>query len=296
MLRAKNLHNTSDIAVTEPNGLRPTVPFDPRYLCEREEDGQYNDLSKPTMGNASFNPNDAIDSSDYTLSNPGARFGRNIPLSEVDPTRDGDILDPSPRLVSNRLLGRPKKSDGTDDFTPATILNLLAAAWIQFQTHDWFNHGTPRPIDDDPFDVPIAARRFMARRQDAGAPHASRSDPQDKRRRRADNLSPTPRRTGGTVRKSTATVPRPGANYRSGKDGKLKIDPKTKLIPLDPTGVEVTGLTVELVAGLKPAAQPIHARTQRHLRPPFGGISGVARRPGRRTPRFSASRASSTTP
>jgi hypothetical protein len=45
LLRAKNLHNTSDIAVTEPKGLRPTVPFDPRYLCEREEDGQYNDLN-----------------------------------------------------------------------------------------------------------------------------------------------------------------------------------------------------------------------------------------------------------
>ena len=107
------------------------------------------------MGNASLNPNDPLNGSEFTLSNPGARFGRNIPLSEVDPTRDGDILDPSPRLVSNRLLGRQKKSDGTDDFKPATILNLLAAAWIQFQTHDWFNHGTPRAIDDEPFDVPI---------------------------------------------------------------------------------------------------------------------------------------------
>ena len=141
--------------MTEPSGLRQTVPYDPRYLCEREEDGQWNNLTKPTMGNASFNPNDPSDSPDYTLSNPGARFGRNIPLTEVDPTRNGDLLDPSPRLVSNQLLGRAKKSDGTDDFTPATILNLLAAAWIQFQTHNWFNHGTPRPIDDDPFDVPI---------------------------------------------------------------------------------------------------------------------------------------------
>src|SRR5712691_11911764 len=103
VLRAKNLHNTSDIPVTAPDGLRETVPFDARYLCEREEDGQYNDLSKPTMGNAS------LGGPDFTLSNPGARFGRNIPLSEVDPTRDGAILEPSPRLVSNRLLGR--KSD-----------------------------------------------------------------------------------------------------------------------------------------------------------------------------------------
>jgi hypothetical protein len=31
--------------------------------------------------------------------------------------------------VSNRLLAR-QKSDGSDDFKPAAILNLLAAAWI----------------------------------------------------------------------------------------------------------------------------------------------------------------------
>jgi hypothetical protein len=60
VLRAKNLHNTSDIPVTEPNGLRSTVPFRSAFLTEREENGQYNDLSKPTMGNASLNPNDAF--------------------------------------------------------------------------------------------------------------------------------------------------------------------------------------------------------------------------------------------
>src|SRR5207245_1304240 len=96
-----------------------------------------------------------LNSSEFTHSNPGARFGRNIPLREVDPTRDGAMLDPSPRTVSNRLLARQPTRDGCDDFKPATILNLLAAAWIQFQTHDWFNHGAPRPVDDDPFDVPI---------------------------------------------------------------------------------------------------------------------------------------------
>src|SRR5262249_20013970 len=96
-----------------------------------------------------------LNGSAFTKSNPGARFGRNIPLSAVDPTRDGAILDPSPRLVSNKLLARPTKRDGTDGFVPAGIVNLLAAAWIQSQTHDRFSRGTPRPIDDDPFDVPL---------------------------------------------------------------------------------------------------------------------------------------------
>lgn len=39
-----------------------------------------------------------------------------------------------------------------DQFIPAKQLNLLAAGWIQFQLHDWFDHGpvdTSRRIDID---------------------------------------------------------------------------------------------------------------------------------------------------
>jgi hypothetical protein len=249
VLRAKNLHNTSDIPVTNPAGLRPTTPFKPIFLCEREEDGQYNDLAKPTMGNASLNPNDPLNGSEFTLSNPGARFGRNVPLSEVDPTRDGAILDPNPRLVSNRLLARATRSDGTSDFKPATILNLLAAAWIQFQTHDWFNHGTPRKIDDDPFDVPIPpgdswpGGKMLIRR--------TRADPT---RRPNDGVGPTTYANAETHWWDSSQIYGDGAEvgkaYRSGKDGKLRIDPKTKLIPVDPTGVEITSLTSNWWLGL----------------------------------------------
>src|SRR5271163_4376733 len=239
VLRAKNLHNTSDIPVTEPSGLRPTVPFRSAFLTEREEDGQYNDLSNPSMGNASLNPNDPFDNTEYTLSNPGARFGRNIPLSEVDPTRDAGILEPSPRLVSNRLLGRPVNSDGTDGFTPASILNLLAAAWIQFQTHNWFNHGTPRPIDDDPFDVPIPpgdswpAGKMLVRR--------TRADPT---RKANDHAGPTTFTNAEPHWWDSSQIygadPQAGSRFRSGVNGKLNLDPKTKLIPLDSNGVEIT--------------------------------------------------------
>ena len=249
VLRAKNLHNTSDIPVTDPTGLRPTVSFQRRFLCEREEDGQYNDLSKPTMGNASINPTDPLNGSEFTLSNPGARFGRNIPLSEVDPTRDGGILEPSPRLVSNRLLARPMRSDGTSEFKPATILNLLAAAWIQFQTHDWFNHGTPRPITDDPFDVPLPpgdswpGGKMLVRR--------TRADPT---RRKNDGVRPETFANAETHWWDSSQIygdsPQAGQAYRAGEDGKLKIDPKTKRIPVDPTGVEITGLTSNWWLGL----------------------------------------------
>jgi Animal haem peroxidase len=249
VLRAKNLYNTSDIAVTEPRGLRATVPFDPRYLCEREEDGQYNDLSKPTMGNASFNPDDPMNGADFTLSNPGARFGRNVPLSEVDPTRDGGVLDPSPRLVSNRLLGRSKRVDGTDDFKPATILNLLAAAWIQFQTHNWFNHGTPRPIADDPFDIPIPpgdpwpGGKMLVRR--------TRADPT---RKPNDDAGPTTFANSQVHWWDSSQIygdnPQAGNTIRAHKDGKLNIDPRTKRIPLDPAGIEITGNTANWWLGL----------------------------------------------
>jgi len=249
VLRAKNLYNTSDIAVTEPGGLRSTVRWDPRYLCEREEDGQFNDLSKPTMGNASFNPNNPMDGADFTLSNPGARFGRNVPLSEIDPSRDGGVLDPSPRLVSNLLLGRSKRSDRTDDFKPAAILNLLAAAWIQFQTHNWFNHGTPRPIDEDPFEVPIPpgdpwpGGRMLVRR--------TRADPT---RKPNDDAGPTTFANAQPHWWDSSQIygdnPQAGSKIRAHKDGKLNIDPRTKRIPLDNAGIEITGNTANWWLGL----------------------------------------------
>jgi hypothetical protein len=235
--------------VTNQSALRDAVPWDLRYLCERQEDGQYNDLTKPTMGNASFNPNDPFNNTEFTLSNPGARFGRNIPLSEVDPTRDGGILDPSPRLVSNRLLGRQKKSDGSDDFKPASFLNLLAAAWIQFQTHDWFNHGNPRPINDDPIDVPIPPNdswpsgKMLVRR--------TRSDPT---RRPDDDAGPTTFANAETHWWDASQIygdsPEAGAKYRTWVDGKLAVDPKTRMIPVDAAGVEITGLTQNWWVGL----------------------------------------------
>ena len=45
-------------------------------------------------------------------------------------------MTPNPRLVSVKLLAR----GDPQNFKPATIVNLLAAAWIQFQVHDWAQH------------------------------------------------------------------------------------------------------------------------------------------------------------
>ncbi len=144
-LRARNLCNTSDIPVTNPQNVTADPKYDPAFLMMRHDDGYYDDLSKPSMGAASTNTatvapegTDAEathDSMYFNASQPGARFGRNVPLKEAIPD-DANLLKPSPRAISNKLLART-------DFKPATILNLLAAAWIQFETHDWFNHGEP---------------------------------------------------------------------------------------------------------------------------------------------------------
>src|SRR5262249_15285199 len=107
----------------------------------------YNDLrpGKWEMGSASRNsqiasytpesPGPPPSQAEFDLSNPGARFGRNVPHAATHPER-ALLLEPNPREVSRRLLAR-------DTLKEAEILNYLAAAWIQFETHDWFFHGEP---------------------------------------------------------------------------------------------------------------------------------------------------------
>ena len=113
-LRHKNLYDVypDDSAMGVPENCPMS---DSRYLTARNSDGKFNDLKKPLMGCA------------------GMRFGRNVPRECTRKPTDDELLNPSPRVVSEQLLKR-------DTFQPATIINLLAAAWIQFQVHDWFNH------------------------------------------------------------------------------------------------------------------------------------------------------------
>ena len=58
------------------------------------------------------------------------------------------LFEPNPRTVSNELLAR-------DTFIPATSLNLLAAAWLQFMVHDWLSHG--QNSKERPWAIPLPA-------------------------------------------------------------------------------------------------------------------------------------------
>ncbi len=122
-LRNENLYDTG-------KGRRAAEPDKDsgNYLTARTYDGTYNDLNDPQMG--------ALH----------ARFGRNVPLHFTWPEPDEALLEPNPRLVSRRLLTR-------DEFSPATTLNLLAGAWIQFEVHDWFSHGQGE--EESPWQLPL---------------------------------------------------------------------------------------------------------------------------------------------
>ena len=124
VLRRKNLYDTGRGPLDKPD-----VDDHPRYMTARTLDGTFNNLDDPLMGSL------------------GSRFGRNVPLEKT--TLEKNPLEPNPRTVSRELLTRK-------EFIPATTLNLLAGAWIQFEVHDWFSHGKNEeqnpwlvPLDDD---------------------------------------------------------------------------------------------------------------------------------------------------
>jgi len=124
VLRRKNLYDTGRGPLDKPD-----VDDHPRYMTARTLDGTFNNLDDPLMGSL------------------GSRFGRNVPLEKT--ALEKNPLEPNPRTVSRELLTRK-------EFIPATTLNLLAGAWIQFEVHDWFSHGKNEeqnpwlvPLDDD---------------------------------------------------------------------------------------------------------------------------------------------------
>jgi len=117
VLREKNLYDTETPVTRRRHAATGRPPPERRV---RTADGSHNDLAEPAMG--------AV----------GTRFGRLVPLDRTVPERDAALLSPSPREISNRLLARRGGR-----MIEAEAINLLAAAWLQFEIHDWFAHDAP---------------------------------------------------------------------------------------------------------------------------------------------------------
>jgi len=214
-LRAKNLIDTE-----EPPLEKKDIPsnLDSALREGRTVDGTYDDLTYPTMGSI------------------GRRFGRNAALDQVKPN-PATLMTPNPRVISRELMTR-------DTFQPASFLNLLAAAWIQFMVHDWFVHKRseteaieiPTPPGDD-FGAPSI--RVPKSVPDA-APAGSVRPPA------YANLN-SHWWDASMLYGGSADVAK---KVRTQIGGKLRIEP-TGLLPIDPvTGVSFSGFTDNWWLGL----------------------------------------------
>jgi hypothetical protein len=203
ILRQRNLYDTDRLPST---GVAPVPPWRPEYRTQRTADGTYNDLERPAMGRA------------------GSRFGRNVPLEAVGREPIADIMDPNPRTVSRELLTR-------NEFQPATSLNALAAAWLQFMIKDWFSHG--RGPSDDHWQVPLPPGDDFPEN-----PMTIPRTPRDPTRPPGDGGVPTfinhesPWWDGSQL---YGTSPEAQRAVRSGSDGKLRVEAESQLpYPTDP--------------------------------------------------------------
>ncbi|HEY5617543.1 MAG TPA: peroxidase family protein [Vicinamibacterales bacterium] len=214
-LRQKNLHDTEE----PPLETRDT-PAAADTHSTRTNDGLYNDLRCPRMGSA------------------GLRFGRNVPLSETIPDI-ANLLNPNPRTVSLELLTRTT-------FQPAEIVNVLAAAWIQFMVHDWFVH--KKGVWSNTHSIPIAEGDSWPERP-MRVPVTPADTP------KVPNSTRPPAYTnenthwwdGSQVYGCTTAEQ---AALRIGRDGKLLVGPSGRLGFDAVTGREITGFTENTWVGL----------------------------------------------
>ncbi len=218
-LRRLNLHDTQRGGFPKPEReVGPEV-----YRLGRTIDGSYNDLAVPAMGAR------------------GMRFGRNSPVDRLKIPTAYDVMEPNPREISRRLLARRN-----GEFHAVPHLNILAAAWLQFMTHDWFGHLRD---DQNPHEIPLADEDDWPspeRRMQFG-----RSRP-DKEAYADRGLPPAFTNTESHWWDAGQIYGKDEARrdaLRTHKEGKLKVGSNGRLEP-DGSGLELTGVNDNWWIGL----------------------------------------------
>src|SRR4051794_12647583 len=194
-------------------------------LTARQPDGTWNDLDDPGMG-----------------SNKSA-FSRNINPKRIKPEKPPLLHDPSARKVSLELMTR-------DEFKPAVNLNVLAAAWIQFENHNWFFHGRGKaeetmdvPLEDGDIwhETPMHVRRSLPLPAHQGRGGEGEVD--------YDFANTETHWWDGS--QLYGSTPEKQASLRSFKDGKLKLTDDGRLLPHEhEAGVDRSGFTENWWFGL----------------------------------------------
>jgi len=223
ILEREELLGNNLIEVEDYQRYNSQIVCDERSLTARTEDGTCNILENPSEGSAQ------------------RRFGRNVQLEATYGETEADtLLIPNPRDVSNSLLAR-------EEFKPATSVNFLAAAWIQFMVHDWVDHGDN--IDENPIVVELPEGDVLG----TGTIEIQRTRP-DPSRLDSESANPSTYQNvnthwwdgsqlyGSSLEKNN--------EVRAFVDGKLKLDSDGTLPTELLTGKPVTGFNNNWWVGL----------------------------------------------
>ena len=235
-LRRWNLHDTRTLPTVKPPTVKkedekPVCPFHARDLEGRREDGTHNDLADPAMGSA------------------GTRLGRNIALEKGWPKPDAQ-MKPNPRDISRVLMTRRQ-------FIPATSLNVLAAAWIQFQFHDWVRHEVS---EKEFYEVPLKSDDVWPSVDDRRNVMKIRRTAEDPTRPKGCSAGPPSFLNTEThwwdASQIYASSPERCHELRSHQDGMLRIEVQAShyMLPqetdVDLPGVDLTGMNDNYWVGL----------------------------------------------
>lgn len=163
------------------------------------------------------------------------------------PEGEDTLMAPNPRIISTKLLTRE------GDLEEVPFLNMLAATWIQFQNHDWVNHGEALTRKKDLIEIPFPEDDPARKKYRQSKIFVGRTQPDPTRDKGGKERTPTTFINevthwwdGSQIYGSDQeTVDR----LRSGVDGKLKLQPNGNL-PLDKHKVEDTGFVRNWWIGL----------------------------------------------